>query len=193
MTQMSELSQKYGEKHPKMTQLKSEIEANRQKIRQEAQNVLTSIKNELAIARAREANARRAVEGQKAETQKLSERSIQYSVLLREAEKNRELYENLLKRLKETSVASELGTTNVRIVDRAEVPRSPARPKPVQNILLSIVVGLFMGCGLAFFFEYLDNTLKTPDDVEKYVETPVPGPYPHDKLHGRDRAKRIEP
>ena len=172
VTQMSELSQKFGEKHPKMTQLRSEIEANRQKIRSESQNVLASIKNELAIARAREANARSTVEGQKAETQKLSERSIQYSVLAREAEKNRELYENLLKRLKETSVAGELGTTNVRIVDRAEVPILPARPKPLQYILLSVVVGLFMGCGLAFFFEYLDNTMKTPDDVEKYVEAP---------------------
>jgi capsular exopolysaccharide synthesis family protein len=172
VTEMSELSKKYGEKHPKMTQLKSEIEANRQKIRSESQNVLASIKNELAIARAREANARSAVEGQKAETQKLSERSIEFSVLAREADKNRELYENLLKRLKETSVAGELGTTNVRIVDRAEVPIVPARPKPVQYILLSVVVGLFMSCGLAFFFEYLDNTLKTPDDVEKYVETP---------------------
>jgi len=171
-TQMSELSQKFGEKHPRMVQLRSELEANRQKIRQEAQNVLTSIKNELAIARAREANARNAVEGQKVETQKLSERSIQYSVLLREVEKNRELYENLLKRLKETSVASELGTTNVRILDRAEVPRSPARPRPIQNILLSIVVGLSMGCGLAFFFEYMDNTIKTPDDIEKYVGSP---------------------
>jgi capsular exopolysaccharide synthesis family protein len=112
------------------------------------------------------------VEGQKAETQKLSERSIQYSVLLREVEKNRELYENLLKRLKETSVASELGTTNVRILDRAEVPRSPARPRPVQYILLSLVVGAFMGCGLAFFFEYMDNTIKTPDDIQKYVGSP---------------------
>jgi capsular exopolysaccharide synthesis family protein len=172
VTQMSELSQKYGKKHPKMTQLKSEIEANRQKIKSESQNVLASIKNELAIARAREANARIAVEGQKAETQKLSERSIEYSVLAREADKNRELYENLLKRLKETSVAGELGTTNVRIVDRAEVPILPARPKPLQYILLSVVVGLFMGCGMAFFFEYLDNTLKTPDDIEKYLETP---------------------
>jgi capsular exopolysaccharide synthesis family protein len=171
-TQMSELSQKFGEKHPRMVQLRSELESNRQKIRQEAQNVLTSIKNELAIARAREANARNAVEGQKAETQKLSERSIQYSVLLREVEKNRELYENLLKRLKETSVASELGTTNVRILDRAEVPRSPARPRPVQYILLSLVVGAFMGCGLAFFFEYMDNTIKTPDDIQKYVGSP---------------------
>jgi len=172
VTQMSELSQKYGKKHPKMTQLKSEIEANRQKIKSESQNVLASIKNELAIARAREANARIAVEGQKAETQKLSERSIEYSVLAREADKNRELYENLLKRLKETSVAGELGTTNVRIVDRAEVPVTPSRPKPLQYILLSVVVGLFMGGGLAFFFEYLDNTIKTPDDIEKYVEAP---------------------
>ncbi len=172
VTQMSELSQKYGEKHPKTIQLRSEIESTRQKINQEAENVLASVRNELAIARAREANARRTVEGQNAETQKLSERSIQYSVLLREAEKNRELYENLLKRLKETSVAEELGTTNVRIVDRAEVPRKPTRPNTPQNILLSVVVGLFTGCGLAFFFEYLDNTLKTPDDVEKYVQAP---------------------
>jgi capsular exopolysaccharide synthesis family protein len=172
VTQMSELSEKYGEKHPKMTQLKSEIEANRQKIKSESQNVLRSIKNELAIARAREANARSAVEGQKAETQKLSERSIQYSVLLREAEKNRELYENLLKRLKETSVAGELGTTNVRIVDRAEAPVLPSRPKPLQYILLSVVIGLAMGGGLAFFFEYLDNTIKTPDDIEKFVGAP---------------------
>ncbi len=172
MTQMSELSQKYGEKHPKIIQLKSEIDATRQKIKQEAQNVLASIRNEMAIARARETNARQAAEAQKAETQKLSERSIEYSVLLREAEKDRELYENLLKRLKETSVESELGTTNVRIVDRAEVPRTPARPKKIQYVLLSVIVGLFSGCGLAFFSEYLDNTIKTPEDIQAYVQTP---------------------
>jgi len=172
MTQMSELSQKYGQKHPRIIQLQSEIDANRQKIRQEAQNVLTSIKNELAIANAREANARKAVEAQKGETQKLSERAIQYGVLMREVEKNRELYENLSKREKETNVVSELGTTNVRIIDPAEAPRSPARPNKVRYIALSIVVGLFMGCGLAFLCEHLDNTIKTPQDVEEYVETP---------------------
>jgi polysaccharide biosynthesis transport protein len=172
LTQMSELSQKFGEKHPKITQLRSEIEATKQKIRQEAQNVVVSIQNELAIAKAREANAHRTVEGQKAETQQLSERSIQYSVLLREAEKNRELYENLLKRLKETSVVGELGTTNVRIVDPAEIPKDPARPAKTRNIALSILIGFFVSCGLAFFFEYLDNTIKTPDDIQKYVQTP---------------------
>ncbi|MCX5811379.1 MAG: polysaccharide biosynthesis tyrosine autokinase [Proteobacteria bacterium] len=170
--QVSELSQKYGEKHPRMIQLKQEIDSMRQKIKDEAKQVLSSIKNEYAIARAREASARGALEGQKTETQKLSERSIQYGVLLREVEKNRELYENILKRLKETSVTQELGTTNVRVVDVAEVPRSSARPKKMQNIMLSIIVGLFMGIGLAFFLEYLDNTIKTPDDIKKYLGVP---------------------
>jgi len=172
VTQLSELSQKYGEKHPRIIQAKSELEATRQKTNQEAQNILASMKNELSIAKAREANARRAVESQKAETQKLSERVIQYSVLLREVEKDRELYENLLKRLKETSVAGELGTTNVRIVDAAEIPRTPYRPKKMQNILLALVAGLLGACGLAFFFEYLDNTIKTPEDIQQYMETP---------------------
>lgn len=171
VTQLAELSQKYGAKHPKIAQLKSEIESNRAKIRQEAQNVLNAIKNEVAINRAREANALKALDMQKGETQKLSEKAIQYGVLQRETEKNREIYENLLKRLKETSVAQELGTTNIRVIDRAETPRSSERPKKARDILLSILIGLFASCGLAFFLEYLDNTVKTPDDVERFAGT----------------------
>jgi len=172
MSQISELSQKYGEKHPKMVQLKKELETTQKSIADESKRVINSIKNEYLIAKAKEDNARRAVEGQKAETQKMSERAIQYSVLLREVEKNRELYENLLKRLKETTVSSEIGTTNIRIVDHAEVPKTPFKPKKLMNFLLSIVVGLFMGIGLAFFFEYLDNTVKTPEDIQKYLQVP---------------------
>jgi len=172
MSQISELSQKYGEKHPKMVQLKKELETIQKSIADESKRVINSIKNEYLIAKAKEDNARRAVEAQKAETQKMSERAIQYSVLLREVEKNRELYENLLKRLKETTVSSEIGTTNIRIVDHAEVPKTPFKPKKFRNFLLSIVVGLFMGIGLAFFFEYLDNTVKTPEDIQKYLQVP---------------------
>ncbi len=171
-SQLSELSQKYGDKHPRMIQLKQEIESTQNKIVEEAKQVISSIRNEYAIARAREASARAALEGQKTETQKLSEHSIQYGVLLREVEKNRELYENLLKRLKETSVTQELGTTNVRIVDAAEIPKLPAKPKKMQNFLLSIVAGMFTAVGLAFFLEYLDNTIKTPEDVKKYLGVP---------------------
>lgn len=171
-TQLSEYSQKFGEKHPKMIQLRKEIDGVRQKIKTEAQQVIISLTNEYSIARAKEDSARRAMEGQKAETQRLSEHAIQYGVLLREVEKNRELYENLLKRLKEESVAGQLGTTNISIVDWAEVPRGPVKPRKAQNIALSLVVGLFMSIGLAFFLEYLDNTVKTPEDIKKYIDTP---------------------
>lgn len=171
-TQISEASQKFGEKHPKMVQLKQELEATRQKIKLEARSVVNAIKNDFTIAKAKEDSARSAVEAQKAEAQRLSEHSIQYGVLLREVEKNRELYENLLKRLKETSVEQEFGATNIKIIDLASVPISPAKPKKVRNILLSIVVGLFMSIGLAFFLEYLDNTVKSPEDVKEHFDAP---------------------
>ncbi len=171
-TEISESSQKFGPKHPKMIQLKQELEATRQKIKLEAQNVFNAIRNEYSIARAKENSARAAVEGQKAEAQKLSERSIEYGVFLREVEKNRELYENLLKRLKETSVEKEYGATNIKIVDLAPVPASPVTPKKARNILISIVVGLAMGVGLAFFLEYLDNTVKSPEDIREHLNAP---------------------
>ncbi|HQO63860.1 MAG TPA: GNVR domain-containing protein, partial [Syntrophorhabdus sp.] len=170
--QISEASQKFGGKHPKMVQLKQELEATREKIKLEAKSVVNAIKNDYAIARAKENSARSAVDGQKAEAQKLSEHSIQYSVFLREVEKNRELYENLLKRLKETSVEQEFGATNIKIIDSAAAPIRPAKPKKARNILLSFVVGLFMGVGLAFFLEYLDNTVKSPEDVKEHFNAP---------------------
>lgn len=170
--QISEMSQKFGDKHPRMVQVRQELEATRKNIQLESQNVIRSIKNDYAIAQAKEANARRALEGQKFETQRLSEHGIQYAVLQREVEKNSELYENLLKHLKETSVEKEFGSTNVRIVDAAAVPITPAKPKKAQNILLAIVVGLFAGVGVAFGLEYLDNTIKTPDDVKEFFDSP---------------------
>ena len=170
--QISEMSQKFGEKHPKMVQVRQELDATKKNIQLESQNVIRSIKNDYAIAQAKEANARRALEGQKSETQRLSEHGIQYAVLQREVEKNSELYENLLKNLKQTSVEKEYGATNVRVIDAAAVPLAPAKPKKAQNILLAIVVGLFAGIGIAFVLEYLDNTVKTPDDVKEFLDAP---------------------
>ncbi len=170
--QISEMSQKFGEKHPKMVQVRQELEATKKNIQVESQNVIRSIKNDYAIAQAKESHARGALEGQKSETQRLSEHGIQYAVLQREVEKNSELYENLLKHLKETSVEKEYGATNVRIIDAAAAPLAPAKPKKAQNILLAIVVGLFAGAAAAFVLEYLDNTVKTPDDVKEFLDAP---------------------
>jgi len=62
---------------------------------------------------------------------------------------------------------------NVQIVDKAVVPTNPEKPKKLLNIAIAFVLGLMVSIGIAFFIEYLDNTIKTPDDVEKYLELPV--------------------
>jgi capsular exopolysaccharide synthesis family protein len=83
-----------------------------------------------------------------------------------------------MSRSKQTDVASELKSTNIRVVDPAVVPASPVRPKKLRDIMLGILLGAFLSIGLAFFLEYLDNTLKTPDDVRQYLGAPLLGVVP---------------
>jgi len=115
---------------------------------------------------------------QKKESLELNQKAIQYGVLRRESESARYMYELLIKRFKETSLTEDMKTGNIRIVDRAEVPEYPIKPKKKLNILLAIIVSLLTGTGLAFFFEYLDNTIKLPEEVEKHLNIPFLGSTP---------------
>ena len=83
-----------------------------------------------------------------------------------------------MSRSKETDVASELKSTNIRVVDPAAVPEDPIRPKKLRDILLGLILGAFLSVGAAFFLEYLDNTLKTPDDVRNHLGVPLLGVIP---------------
>src|SRR6202022_452204 len=94
------------------------------------------------------------------------ERMVQYSILKREAEANKALYDGLLTKLKEAGITAGLKSSNIRVVDPAMVPSTPARPAKARNIALAFLVGLVGGIGLALLRECLDNTVKTPDDVE---------------------------
>jgi len=173
-----ELSKKYGRKHPAMIKAEEELKVLHQKRDQEIRRVIGAIKNEYELARSNEANLRRMLSNTKAEALNLSEKFIQYGVLTREVETNRQLYDALIKRMKEQSVTEEIRTVNVWVVEKAEKPVSPVKPKKSLNILLGIIVGLFGGTGLAFFIDYLDNTIKSPDEVEARLGVPVLGIVP---------------
>ena len=101
------------------------------------------------------------------------------------------MYEALLKRVKETSIIEEVKPFNISIIDRAEIPKSPVRPRKFLNILLSMIVGIFGGVGVAFFLEYLDNTFKIPDDVEEKLSIPLLGVIPLIKAP-ESQEKRLE-
>jgi exopolysaccharide transport family protein len=175
---MSELSKKYGQKHPRMLAIESEIKTLQERKTQEVNRVVSSLRNEYRVALAREESLKAALAQQKKESLDLNQKAIQYSVLQREAESARHMYDLLIKRFKETALTEDMKTGNIRVIDRAEVPKDPVKPRRQRNILLAIIVGLLTGTGLAFFFEYLDNTIKIPEDVKRHLRIPYLGPVP---------------
>ncbi|MEW6672082.1 MAG: polysaccharide biosynthesis tyrosine autokinase [Thermodesulfobacteriota bacterium] len=175
---MSELSKKYGKRHPQMLAIESELEDLQKRKVQEVKRVINSLRNQYRLAVAKEESLKKALDKQKNESLDMNKKAVEYGVLQRQAESARQMYEMLIKRFKETSLTEEMKTGNIRIVDRAETPISPVKPKKRLNLLLGLVVGLTLGIGLAFFLEYLDNTIKLPDEVRDYLKIPYLGPIP---------------
>ena len=79
----------------------------------------------------------------------------------------------MISRVKESNILQAGNSSNIRLVEVAQVPLSPVSPNKLKNLLISMILGLFAGCGLAFFFEYLDQTVRTEEDIEKYFNLPV--------------------
>jgi exopolysaccharide transport family protein len=179
LNELSELSKKYGKKHPKIITVNEKLKATRESMNSEIIKIVNSLKNEYKVALAKEESLKSALEKQKEESQRLSKHAITYGVLLRDVETNSQMYEILLTRMKEAGISSGIQTTNVRVVDSADVSHEPIKPKKGLNILLAAIVGLFGGTGIAFFIEYLDNAVKTPDDIKRSVGIPYMGPIPN--------------
>jgi polysaccharide biosynthesis transport protein len=175
---VEELSKKYGKKHPAMVKAEEELKGLQQKRNQEINRAISSIKNEYELAKSNEASFRKMMSNTQAEAISLNEKFIQHGVLTRDVDTNKQLYDALIKRIKEQSVTEDVRTVNVWVVEKAEKPSSPIKPRKSVNILFGIMVGLFGGIGLAFFIDYLDNTIKSPDDVEERLGVPLLGVVP---------------
>ncbi|HOD28121.1 MAG TPA: polysaccharide biosynthesis tyrosine autokinase [Syntrophales bacterium] len=175
---MSELSKRYGARHPQILALQEELNSLQSRKANEIGRIVDSLYNEYKVALAKEYSLKNALSQQKGESLAMNVKAIDYNVLKRQAESSREMYDILVKRFKETSITEDIKTGNIRIVDLAEIPKSPVKPKKAQNLLLGLIVGLALGVGLAFFLEYLDNTIKVPDDIKNILKLPYLGPVP---------------
>ncbi len=173
--EIANLSDKYGKNHPAMRRATSKAKELKSKIDDEVNKIIKSIETEYRVALSKEETLSRALDEQKKVALNLNRKAIAYGTLQRESESERAMYDILLKRLKETDVTGELQTSNIRVVDLAEIPRSPIKPRKKLNILLGAIFGLGLGIGMIFFLEYLDNTIKSPEDVERYLGIPLLG------------------
>ena len=186
---MSELSKKYGKNHPQMVAMESELKTLEKRKFKEIKRVINSLNNQYRVALAKENSLKASFAKQRKESLDLNQKAIQYSVLNREVASARDMYDLLIKRFKETTLTEDMRTGNIRIIDRAEVPRVPVKPKKKLNLLLAIIVGLVAGIGLAFFFEYLDNTIKIPEDLKQHLNIAYLGPTPLIESKGKAQAE----
>jgi len=180
----------YKPAFPKMQQLQSQIDDLQAKIDREAGVMKSAVKADLDAAVAREKTLSGLLSSAKNEVLTVQDRSIDYTILKREVDTNRNLYDGLLQRLKEVGVAGGVESNNIQVVDKAEVPRFPHSPRYPLNLGIAALAGLVFGIMLAFLFERLDDTFRDPDDIERILGLPVLGvvPMPEGELSESPQA-----
>lgn len=164
--------------YPQAKAIQAQIDGLDQSIQTEVRRVNTSLRNEYRSAQANEDNLQARVDNLKNNVLDLRTRSIQYNILQREADTNRQLYDALLQRYKAVGVAGGVGVNNVSVVDEATVPEVPSQPKVLLNLLAGLVGGLILGFGLAVILDQLRDTVSTPDELTRKLHLAAIGAVP---------------
>ncbi|HEX6164111.1 MAG TPA: polysaccharide biosynthesis tyrosine autokinase [Vicinamibacterales bacterium] len=191
----SSATERYGERHPAYQNAVTAYANAEAQLREEIRKARQNAKNEYDNAVRQERELQALLGESKKQATALGRKGVDYAVLLREAESNRTIYNQLVAREKELRVVANSRTNNVRVVDRAEVPALPYTPNHRRDWAYAIALGIALGLGLAFGIDYLDDTVKTPDDVARRLKLKflglvpivsgdrhplISGPVPHD-------------
>jgi capsular exopolysaccharide synthesis family protein len=186
-----DLSKKYGQKHPTMMAAREEVELLQKKKAEEVRRVVASVRNEYELAQGREADLRGRLSSGRTEALSYNEKLVKHEELKRAVETNRQFYDTLMARAKEESMTQQLQGVQVFTLEPAEVPVEPDGPRKVRNMLLGLVVGLVGAVGMAFFTEYLDNTVRSPEDLELKTGATVLGVIPMVRSRGKSIEKAV--
>jgi len=190
--QLSKLDQAYQEAakvykddFPKMKQLRGQMDELNERIQAEVQSILASVRNQAQTAKRQENLIRTRLQQTRSEIMSAQDRSVDFNLLKREVDTNRELYNGLLQQVKEVGVAGGVETNNIQVVDKAEVPLFPYKPKLALNAAIGLLAGIVLGLGIVFLMESMDDSIKFADEVEKLLQVPLLGVIPKVK----DNAK----
>ena len=172
---IKELSKKYGLKHPRMIKAMDDYEILNKEKSLEIGRIAESLVNEYELAKSQVENLSELLNSTKQELMDVNERFIQYSIMKREVDSSRALYEALTSTLKKASVTEESQNVNIWIMREGSMPRGPSNQRPKRTMLISLILAAAAGIGVALLVEYLDNTIKTADDIENRYQLTVLG------------------
>ncbi|HUN58386.1 MAG TPA: polysaccharide biosynthesis tyrosine autokinase [Candidatus Binataceae bacterium] len=167
------LAEVYRPDYPELARLNAEIDSTRNDLKQAVENILASTKVEYVEAASDEQNLDRELATQKAYALELDDDAVKYNILAREAETNHQLYQAVLKRMKDVEVTQDLHASRVSIVDLATPPLAASSPKTFRDLTAALLVGLLGGIVAALFLEQQDQSLKNAEEVEAFLQVPT--------------------
>ncbi|MEN6440744.1 MAG: polysaccharide biosynthesis tyrosine autokinase [Syntrophobacter sp.] len=176
--QVSAGSKIYGSNYPEQQAQNARLREVRERMNNEIKRLETSVKADFETAARTEALLQKDFEAQKSKVVDLQNNLVQHHILKRELQTNQSLYEALLARMKEASVASTMVASNVSVITPAETPYKPVRPRKALYLALGAFIGALGGAVMAFFVEYLDSSIKNVEEMEKICRIPTLGMIP---------------
>lgn len=177
-SQLLQLRQRYEARHPQVVELTAQIASLDRQIGQIAVQTRNALRTNYLAAQRQEGSLQSAIHGLRGVALNEQNRRVQLNLIARDAETSRRQLDNLLQRYNQVSAAADIRTNNVSIVDRAEVPVSPVSPRPFFNIAAGLGIGIALALVLAFIREALDDTVRSPEDVERKLHLPLIGTTP---------------
>lgn len=193
---LAALLKRYRDKYPLVIQARGELEKLHANLAAEAQTILLTMRNNVKILAQQQLEIEELVKAEEQKQFTLNKLKVEYDVLRREAENSKSIYANMLTRLTETDLLNRMNSNNMRVVDPATTPLRPVKPRVVLTILMGMAAAVAASFGLAFFVNYLDDSVKSQDDVENYLRLSFLGYVPNIKTNSvveRDLQAHLHP
>jgi uncharacterized protein involved in exopolysaccharide biosynthesis len=191
--ELSRIRKVYKAKHPKVIEVKTRISNTRKKLHQEVRKERGNIEAERDVLLVKEEVFQKTMGDFEKEAMSTNKKELNYTILKRNVEMNQRLYDTILSRLKEVDITGNVDVGNIRITEKAVLPAAPASPSKRRNVTFGIILGLMIGIGLSFLWEYLDRSIRTEDDIHRYLGVPILSVIPvADQGSGKyyDRSER---
>jgi capsular exopolysaccharide synthesis family protein len=176
--QAAAFSTQFRPDYPPLAKLRSQMDEVQRQLNIAIDKVVAEARSSYEAALEKENELRSEIDRQRTETLNLNDSAAQYAILQREVDTNRELYNAVLTRMKDVAVTSGEQLNNVSVIVPAEIPTGPTAPKKVRELMLALILGMSGGIALAFALDFLDNTLKNPEEAEAYLREPILGMVP---------------
>jgi capsular exopolysaccharide synthesis family protein len=167
--ELTRLGQQYREGHPEIQKLRLQVEQAQKSKERQGEQIVAGMRAEYEQIQKREVELRGAIDTEKGQAASQSRKAAELDALKKEAESAKGLYDVLLQKLNETDIAASIRSNNVSVVERAAPPTSPIRPNKKRIAAVAALLGLMLGVGLVLARDYLDNTIKDPEEIERYL------------------------